>query len=70
MAIEQEIRQYLAKRFKCDPNVDVQVHGDVVEVHGIMPNTHAHGRFRAGSLSELEVAMRRDAKSELAVEAS
>lgn len=69
MSIEQEIRLYLAKRFQCDPNVDVQVHGDVVDVRGIMPNTHAHGHFRAGNLNDLEGAMRRERQAEEAVEA-
>lgn len=65
MAIEQEIRQYLAKRYKCDPNIDVQVHGDVVDVRGIMPNTQAHGQFRAGNLNDLKRIMELDAKHEL-----
>lgn len=69
MAIEQEIRQYLAKRFKCDPNVDVQIHGDVVEVRGVMPNTHAYGQFQAGRVDDVESAMRRERQAEEAVEA-
>lgn len=69
MAIEQEIRQYLAKRFKCDPNVDVLVHGDVVEVRGVMPNTQAHGQFRAGNLNDIESAMRRESQTQVAVDA-
>jgi hypothetical protein len=69
MSIEQEIRQYLAKRYKCDPNVDVEVHGNVVDVRGIMPNTQSHGFFRAGSLNDIETAMRRDQPTEHAVEA-
>lgn len=69
MAIEQEIRQYLAKRFKCDPNVDVQVHGDIVEVRGVMSNTHAYGRFQAGHLNDIESAMHRESQSAVATEA-
>ncbi|BBO31221.1 hypothetical protein [Lacipirellula parvula] len=69
MSIEQEIRQYLAKRFQCDPVVDVQIYGDVVDVRGTMPNTHAHGQFCVGSLDDIENAMRRESATEVAVEA-
>ena len=59
MAIEQEIRQYLAKRYQCDPDLDIQVHGDVVEVRGVMPNTHAYGQLQVGHLGDVESEMRR-----------
>lgn len=69
MGIEQEIRQYLANRYKCDPNLDVQLHGDVIDVRGIMPNTQAHGFFRVGNLIDVESDMRRETTSSHPVEA-
>ena len=69
MAIEQEIRRYLAKRYKCDPNIDIQLHGDVVEVRGVMPNTQAYGQIHTSNRNDVEDAMRRERREDIAIEA-
>jgi hypothetical protein len=54
MKIDQEIREYLADRYDCDPNTDIETEGQHVHVTAIMPNTSEYGQFYAGDLADIQ----------------
>ena len=61
MKIDDEIRQYLAAKYNCDPNTDIDVDGQSVHVTGIMPNSNTHGQFYAGELGDIQWELEREA---------
>lgn len=54
MQLDDEIRRYLAYRYECDPNEDVDTDGDAVYVNATMPGTNERDRFYVGDLADVQ----------------
>ena len=61
MKLSQEIREYLADRYDCDEQTDIETDGQSVHVTGLMPNTNQYGVFHAGDLGDIQRDMESDA---------
>ena len=70
MKITDEIRNYLAALYDCDPAEDIYTNRQAVHVYGTIPNTNDTGWFYAGDLSDLQCEMEREDAYRKEVDAS